>query len=76
MGLSATGRPGKLVMALPRELLTATPPSSALLGLGAKTVLNIEGEEKGLKLVFPPAFKARLQGPRLTHQARRLILSP
>ena len=57
-GKTATGRPGKLVMALPRELLTATAPSSALLGLGAKTVLNIEGEEKGLKLVFPPAFKA------------------
>ncbi|MDX3094557.1 hypothetical protein PV703_08260 [Streptomyces sp. ME01-24h] len=57
-GKTTTGRPGKLLMALPRELLTAAPPSSALLGLGAKTVLSIEGEEQELKMVFPPAFKA------------------
>jgi hypothetical protein len=57
-GKTATGKPGKLLMALPRELITAAPLGKALLGLGVKTVLTIEGQEKGLKVVFPPASKA------------------
>lgn len=55
---TATGKPGKLLMALPREHVTATPASKALLGLGVQTVLTVEGQEAALKLTFPPAFKA------------------
>ena len=55
---TSTGRPGKLLMSLPRELVVAAPPSKALLGLGIKTVLTVQGQEQGLKLTFPPAFKA------------------
>ncbi|MEV0185163.1 hypothetical protein AB0I54_38665 [Streptomyces sp. NPDC050625] len=54
---TATGRPGKLLMALPRELTAAAPVSKALLGLGVQTVLTLEGQEQGLKLTFPPAYK-------------------
>ncbi|GAA1349041.1 hypothetical protein [Streptomyces beijiangensis] len=54
---SATGKPGKLLMSLPRQLLSVEPLSGALLGLGLKTVLSIQGEEQGLKLTFPPAYK-------------------
>ncbi|MDJ0344459.1 hypothetical protein QMK19_20880 [Streptomyces sp. H10-C2] len=57
-GKTATGKPGKLLMALPREMITAAPLSKALLGLGLKTVLSVQGEDKGLKMVFPPAAKA------------------
>ena len=56
--VQGSGRPGKLLMSLPREYLTAAPASPALLGLGAKTVLTVQGQEQSLKLTFPPAFKA------------------
>ncbi|SEC19459.1 hypothetical protein SAMN05216532_0739 [Streptomyces sp. 2231.1] len=55
---TTTGRPGKLLMALPRELVAAAPVKKALLGLGLQTVLSVHGEEQGLKLTFPPAYKA------------------
>lgn len=55
---SVTGRPGKPVMILPRDLIAASLARKALLGLGAQTVLTVQGEEKALKLTFPPAFKA------------------
>lgn len=66
-GKTATGKPGKLLMALPRELVTAEPLSKALLGLGLKTVLSVQAEERGLKMVFPPAAKSagREFAPRL-----------
>ncbi|WP_197085043.1 hypothetical protein [Saccharothrix sp. ST-888] len=57
-GKTATGKPGKLLMVLPREIVTATPLSKALLGLGLKTVLSVQGHDKGLKMVFPPAAKS------------------
>jgi hypothetical protein len=56
--VQGSGRPGKLLMSLPREYVAAAPASSALLGLGARTVLTVQGQEQGLKLTFPPAFKA------------------
>jgi hypothetical protein len=57
-GKTATGKPGKLLMTVPRELVTASPLSKAILGLGLKALLTIQGQEKGLKMVFPPAAKA------------------
>jgi hypothetical protein len=57
-----TGKPKKLLMVLPRELVTATPLAKALLGLGRATQLEIEGQEKGLKVLFPPATKADAPG--------------
>ena len=55
---TATGRPGKLLMSLPRELTSVAPMKKALLGLGLQTVLSVQGQEQGLKLTFPPAYKA------------------
>lgn len=57
-GATTSGRPGKPLMSLERGLLAAAPLAKALLGLGLKTVLTVQGEPEGLKLVFPPAFKA------------------
>ncbi|MGW2434059.1 hypothetical protein [Streptomyces sp. NPDC001640] len=53
-----SGRPGKLLMSLPRQLMSAAPVKKALLGLGLQTVLTVQGQEQGLKLTFPPAYKA------------------
>ncbi|MFE0510778.1 hypothetical protein [Streptomyces sp. NPDC058964] len=55
---TTTGRPGKLLMALPREVTSVAPMKKALLGLGLQTVLTVQGQEQGLKLTFPPAYKA------------------
>ncbi|ARP68672.1 hypothetical protein LK07_01585 [Streptomyces pluripotens] len=55
---TTTGRPGELLLAMPRELTSAAPMQKALLGLGLQTVLTVQGQEKGLKLTFPPAGKA------------------
>jgi hypothetical protein len=57
-GKTATGKPGKLLMTLPREMVTAAPLSKALLGLGLKTVLTVQGQDKGVKVVFAPASKS------------------
>jgi hypothetical protein len=57
-GKTSTGKPGKLLMSLPLALVTATPPAKALLGLGFKIELTVQGEEKGVKMVFPPAAKS------------------
>ncbi|WP_330458719.1 hypothetical protein OIB37_18590 [Streptomyces sp. NBC_00820] len=57
-GKTATGKPGKLLVNIPRQIITASPLSRALLGLGLKTMLTVEGQEKALKVVFPPAAKA------------------
>ncbi|MCF3131502.1 hypothetical protein [Streptomyces olivochromogenes] len=40
---TATGRPGKLLMALPRELMSLTPMRKALLGLGMQTSSLFKG---------------------------------
>ncbi|MGW5062104.1 hypothetical protein ACWEQ2_33110 [Streptomyces sp. NPDC004096] len=53
-----SGRPGKLLMSLPRRLMSAAPAKKALLGLGLQTVLSVQGQEQSLKLTFPPAYKA------------------
>jgi hypothetical protein len=55
---TTTGRPGGLLMALPRALTSAAPMKKALLGLGLQTVLTVQGQEQGLRLTFPPAYKA------------------
>ncbi|MFG2603334.1 hypothetical protein ACGFT2_07285 [Streptomyces sp. NPDC048514] len=55
---TTTGRPGELLMILPRELLAAAPLRKALLGLGLQTVLTVQGQAQDLKLTFPPACKA------------------
>jgi hypothetical protein len=55
---TVTGKPGKLLISLPREQVTAAPATKALLGLGVKTMLTVDGQEQGLKMTFPPAFKA------------------
>ncbi|GAA2250858.1 MULTISPECIES: hypothetical protein [Kitasatospora] len=57
-----TGKPKKLLMVVPRELVTATPVAKALLGLGRVTQLEIDGQERGLKVLFPPATKADAAG--------------
>ncbi|MEV6795010.1 hypothetical protein AB0M87_24145 [Streptomyces sp. NPDC051320] len=57
-GATTSGKPGKPLMSLERGLLAAAPLTKALLGLGLKTVITVQGETDGLKLVFPPAFKA------------------
>ncbi|MGK4580290.1 hypothetical protein [Kitasatospora sp. HPMI-4] len=57
-----TGKPRKLLMVLPRELVTATPVAKALLGLGRVTQLEIDGQEQGLKVLFPPVSKADAAG--------------
>ncbi|MES4888757.1 hypothetical protein [Streptomyces sp. NPDC096012] len=55
---TTTGRPGGLLMSLPLALTSAAPVRKALLGLGLQTVLTVQGQEQGLKLTFPPAYKA------------------
>jgi hypothetical protein len=52
------GKPGKQLMALPRELLSVAPLGKALLGLGLQTTLSVQGQETGLKMVFVPATKS------------------
>jgi hypothetical protein len=54
----ATGKPGKMLMSLPLSHITVSPLSKALLGLGLKTMVTVEGEEKALKLGFPPIAKS------------------
>lgn len=56
------GKPGKLMMNLPRPYVTAGGSKKAFLGLQYVTHLTLAGQEKGLKVTFP--VQHRSDGPR------------
>ncbi len=56
------GKPGKLLMNLPREYVTAGGSKKAFLGLQYVTHLSVAGQEQGLKVTFP--VQHRGDGPR------------
>ncbi|TLS43941.1 hypothetical protein FE633_23230 [Streptomyces montanus] len=58
------GRPGDLVLDVPRPYVSATAPKKAFLGLQYVTHLSVAGEEQQLKLTFPVQHRA--DGPRFT----------
>ncbi|WP_431678505.1 hypothetical protein [Kitasatospora sp. KL5] len=53
-----SGRPAKLLMAIDRGAVTASPAAKAAFGLLLTSQLSIAGEERGLKLTFATAFRA------------------
>jgi hypothetical protein len=55
---TASGKPGKLLMNLPRPYVSAAEPKKGLLGLALVTHLSVVEQETGLKLSFPPATRA------------------
>ncbi|MEU6773350.1 hypothetical protein [Streptomyces sp. NPDC046759] len=57
------GKPGPLVLNLPRPYVTAGNSKKAFLGLQYVTHLTVAGQEKGLKVTFP--VQHRGDGPRL-----------
>ncbi|MFF8944213.1 hypothetical protein ACF1A5_18480 [Streptomyces sp. NPDC014864] len=56
------GKPGKLLISLPREYVTAGNSKKAFLGLQYVTHLSVAGQEQGLKVTFP--VQHRGDGPR------------
>ncbi|MEU6139199.1 hypothetical protein ABZ848_02440 [Streptomyces sp. NPDC047081] len=56
------GRPGKLLLNLPRPYVSAGGSRKAFLGLQFVTQLSVEGQEQGLKVTFP--VQHRGDGPR------------
>ncbi|MFJ8200168.1 hypothetical protein [Streptomyces sp. NPDC096152] len=56
------GKPGKLMVDLPHEYVTAGGSKKALLGLQFVTHLSVAGQEQGLKVTFP--VQHRGDGPR------------
>jgi hypothetical protein len=56
------GKPGALVLELPREHLVTSGTRKAFLGLQYVTHLSVAGQEKGLKITFP--VQHRSDGPR------------
>ncbi|MFJ5217909.1 hypothetical protein ACIP98_24705 [Streptomyces sp. NPDC088354] len=56
------GKPGKLVLNLPRPYVSAGHSKKAFLGLQYVTRLSMAGEEQGLKITFP--VQHRSDGPR------------
>ncbi|MGW2649534.1 hypothetical protein ACWC2T_32615 [Streptomyces sp. NPDC001393] len=57
------GKPGQLVLNLPRPYVSAGGSKKAFLGLQYVTHLTVAGQEKGLKVTFP--VQHRGDGPRL-----------
>jgi hypothetical protein len=55
---SLSGRPTKLAMSIPKDLVSLSEPKRGPLGLTLVTMLTISGEEKGLKFVFPYPHRA------------------
>ncbi len=55
---TATGRPGKVLMHLPRPYVTAGEPRKGMFGLTLVTELTVAQQEKGLKLTFPAPCRA------------------
>jgi hypothetical protein len=58
-----SGAPGALTVRVPRAAVSLAPLRKAVLGLGYKTVLTIEGAEQALALTFAPTVRA--DGPAL-----------
>ncbi|MGW9027166.1 hypothetical protein ACWGQ5_23910 [Streptomyces sp. NPDC055722] len=58
------GKPGKLVINLPRPYVSAGGSKMAFLGLQYVTYLTLAGQERGLKVTFP--VQHRGDGPRFT----------
>jgi hypothetical protein len=56
------GKPGKLVLNLPRPYVSAGGSKKAFLGLQYVTYLTLAGQEQGLKVTFP--VQHRGDGPR------------
>ena len=56
------GRPGKLLLNLPRPYVSAGGSKKAFLGLQYVTQLSVEGQEGALKVTFP--VQHRGDGPR------------
>ncbi|MEU0969978.1 hypothetical protein ABZ357_32895 [Streptomyces sp. NPDC005917] len=56
------GRPGKLLLNLPRPYVSAGGSKKAFLGLQYVTHLTVAGDEQGLKVTFP--VQHRGDGPR------------
>ncbi|MEV6022666.1 hypothetical protein [Streptomyces sp. NPDC052036] len=56
------GKPGKLMLNLPRPYVSAGGSKKAFLGLQYVTRLSVDGQEKGLKVTFP--VQHRGDGPR------------
>ncbi len=54
-GETVSGRPGKLLFTLPREAVSVAKAKKGLLTL--KVDLAVEGQDKGLRLVFPAAAR-------------------
>ncbi|MFF4364504.1 hypothetical protein [Streptomyces sp. NPDC001594] len=50
---TSTGRPGRLLMDLPRPYVSAGVPRKGMLGLTLVTELVLAGQDQGLKLAFP-----------------------
>ncbi|MFR0353287.1 hypothetical protein [Streptomyces sediminimaris] len=56
------GRPGRLMLNLPRPYVSAGGSKKAFLGLQYATRLSVAGQEQGLKVTFPVQHRA--DGPR------------
>ena len=54
-GETVSGRPGKLLFTLPRQAVSVAGVNNGLLTL--KVDLAVQGQEKGLRLVFPTAAR-------------------
>ncbi|MCX4591468.1 hypothetical protein OG819_17490 [Streptomyces sp. NBC_01549] len=52
------GKPGKLLMNLPRPYVTASAAKKTFLGLKVVTYLTVEGQEGALKVDFPVQTRA------------------
>jgi hypothetical protein len=52
------GKPGKLLMNLPRPYVTASAAKKTFLGLKVVTHLTVEGQEGALKVDFPVQTRA------------------
>jgi hypothetical protein len=57
-GSTATGKPGKLLINLPRPYVSVSEPRKGLLGLTLVTQLSVAEQDKGLKLSFPTPCRA------------------
>jgi len=50
---ASLGRPGKHLMTLPREQITASAPKGKAFGLAVQVELTVAGQDKNLKILFP-----------------------
>ncbi|WP_190025167.1 hypothetical protein [Streptomyces hiroshimensis] len=61
---TSTGKPGKMLMELPRPYVAAAEPRKGMFGLTLVTELAVAGQNQGLKPAFPTACRA--EGRQLT----------